>query len=161
MGRDIFQQQMEFCVELNMSLVFAKSELQARRGKVIEISCWSLELWVLLVTTLTLGLRRKQGVARVRVKKKTWESHHILPGMQRVWGHEPSHSQVNSHVGSWNPDWTPKSLECDSRGQNSSPWKVFYIIGNLFKRKCLKWACIAHLNICNPSYGQKKGRESN
>jgi hypothetical protein len=24
-----------------------------------------------------------------------------------------------------------------------------------------KWACIAHLDICNTSYGQKRGRESN
>jgi len=29
------------------------------------------------------------------------------------------------------------------------------------KRKCLKWARIAHLDIWNTSYGQKKGRESN
>jgi hypothetical protein len=31
----------------------------------------------------------------------------------------------------------------------------------LLKCRCLKWACIAHLNISNTSYGQKKGRESN
>ncbi len=29
------------------------------------------------------------------------------------------------------------------------------------KCECLKWACIAHLDICNTSYGQKKGWESN
>jgi len=29
------------------------------------------------------------------------------------------------------------------------------------ERKCLKWARIAHLDIWNTSYGQKKGRESN
>jgi hypothetical protein len=29
------------------------------------------------------------------------------------------------------------------------------------KRRCLKWARIAHSDICNTSYGQKKGRESN
>jgi hypothetical protein len=39
-------------------------------------------------------------------------------------------------------------------------WGVFYIIGNLLKLKCLKWSCITHLDIWNPSYGQKKGRES-
>jgi hypothetical protein len=33
MGRDSFQQQMEFCLQLKMSLVCAESELQARRGK--------------------------------------------------------------------------------------------------------------------------------
>jgi len=35
--------------------------------------------------------------------------------------------------------------------------EFFYIIGKLLKHKCLKWACIAHLNISNTSYGQKKG----
>ncbi len=29
------------------------------------------------------------------------------------------------------------------------------------KHKCLKWACITHLDIWNTCYGQKKGRESN
>jgi hypothetical protein len=38
---------------------------------------------------------------------------------------------------------------------------VLYIIEKLLKRRCLKWAHIAHLNIWNTSYGQKKGRESN
>jgi len=38
---------------------------------------------------------------------------------------------------------------------------VFYIIVNLLKRRCLKWVRIAHSDICNTSYGQKKGRESN
>ncbi len=40
-------------------------------------------------------------------------------------------------------------------------WRVLYIIGNLLKRRYLKWVRIAHLNIWNTSYGQKKGRESN
>jgi hypothetical protein len=68
---------------------------------------------------------------------------------------------VNSHVGSWNPKWTLESLEHNFRGQNSLPQIVLYIIGKLLKRKCLKRACIAHLNIYNTSYGQKKGQESN
>jgi hypothetical protein len=38
---------------------------------------------------------------------------------------------------------------------------VFYIIGKLLKRRYLKWAFIAHLDIWNTSYGQKKGGESN
>jgi hypothetical protein len=29
------------------------------------------------------------------------------------------------------------------------------------KCKCPKWPCMSHLNICSPSHGQKKGRESN
>jgi hypothetical protein len=38
---------------------------------------------------------------------------------------------------------------------------VLYIIGKLLKRRYLKWTRIAHLDIWNTSYGQKKGRESN
>jgi len=38
---------------------------------------------------------------------------------------------------------------------------VLYINGKLLKLRCLKWARIAHSDICNTSYGQKKGRESN
>jgi hypothetical protein len=29
------------------------------------------------------------------------------------------------------------------------------------KCRCLKWACMTHLDIWNTSYGQKKGRKSN
>jgi hypothetical protein len=81
--------------------------------------------------------------------------------MQRVWGNEPSHSQVNSQIGSWSPERTPESSERNFRNQNSSPLGVLYIIGKLLKRRCLKWARIAHLDIWNTSYGQKNGRESN
>jgi len=57
--------------------------------------------------------------------------------------------------------WTPETLESDFRGQNSMACGVFYIIGKLLKRRCLKWARIAHSNILNTSYGQKKGWKSN
>jgi len=40
-------------------------------------------------------------------------------------------------------------------------YDVFYIMGKILERRCLKWARIAHLDIWNTSYGQKKGRESN
>jgi hypothetical protein len=56
---------------------------------------------------------------------------------------------------------TPENSEDDLRGQISLPWCVFYINGKLLKRRCPKWPRIAHLDICSPSYGQKKGRESN
>jgi hypothetical protein len=56
--------------------------------------------------------------------------------------------------------WTPESSMRDCRGQNPSSWRILYIIENLLKRKCLKWARIAHLDIWNTSYGQKKGWES-
>jgi hypothetical protein len=56
---------------------------------------------------------------------------------------------------------TSETSKNDYRGQNSMACSVFYIIWKLFERRCLKWARIAHLDMWNTSYGQKKGRESN
>jgi hypothetical protein len=56
---------------------------------------------------------------------------------------------------------TPENLEGDLRGQISLPWSVLYINEKLLKRRCPKWPCIVHLDICSSSYGQKKGRKSN
>jgi hypothetical protein len=57
--------------------------------------------------------------------------------------------------------WTPETSETDLRGQISMACGALYINGNLLKRRCLKWARIAHLDIWNTSYDQKKGQESN
>ncbi len=64
-------------------------------------------------------------------------------------------------VGDLESSGTPKCLEFDSKGQNISPWGVLGVIGKVLKCKCPKWPRIDHLDICSPSYGQKKGRESN
>ncbi len=56
---------------------------------------------------------------------------------------------------------TPKTSESNCRGQNTTLWCILYIIGMLLKSRCLNWACMTHLDICNTSYGKKKGRESN
>jgi hypothetical protein len=57
--------------------------------------------------------------------------------------------------------WTPKNSESDCKGQTSMDYSVLHINEKLLKRRCLKWARIAHSDIYNTSYGQKKGRESN
>ncbi len=56
---------------------------------------------------------------------------------------------------------TPECSELDSKGKNTSHWGVFSVIGKVLKRRYRKWPRIGHLDICSPSYGQKKGRESN
>jgi hypothetical protein len=56
---------------------------------------------------------------------------------------------------------TLEPLELDSRGQNTSHWGVLYINEKILKCRCPKWPCMSHLDIYSPSYGQKKGRESN
>jgi hypothetical protein len=56
---------------------------------------------------------------------------------------------------------TPECSELDRRTQNTLHWGVLDVIGKVSKRTYRKWPRIAHLDICRPSYGQKKGRESN
>ncbi len=64
-------------------------------------------------------------------------------------------------MGTYESSGTPKISEFDFRGQNTLHWGVIYIIGNLSKCRCRKWAGMGHLDICNTHYGKKKGRESN
>jgi hypothetical protein len=49
--------------------------------------------------------------------------------------------------------WTPKSLESNCKGQNTSHWNFLLIMGKLLKHRCLKWAHMTHLDIWNTSYG--------
>jgi hypothetical protein len=66
-----------------------------------QISSFSDATWILLpkssfvdifciyvvcksVVTLALGSRPRQGVTRLRVKRKTQKSHHMFPRVQRV-----------------------------------------------------------------------------
>jgi len=64
-------------------------------------------------------------------------------------------------VGDLESSGTLECLDFDSRGQNTSDWGVLGVIGKFLKCRCPKWPCIGHLNIFSPSYGQKKGQESN
>jgi hypothetical protein len=56
---------------------------------------------------------------------------------------------------------TPECLEFDIKAQNTSHWGVLGVIEKVLKRRYRKWPRISHLDICSPSYGQKKGRELN
>jgi len=56
---------------------------------------------------------------------------------------------------------TPECLKLDSKAQNTLHWGVLSVIGKVLKRRYRKWPRTGHLDICRPSYGQKKIRESN
>jgi hypothetical protein len=108
-----------------------------------------------------LGSWPRQGLAKVQDKRKTREAHVILPWMQesvREWTFTLSRQLP---LGELESRRTPESSRSNCRGQNPLVWKNIYINGKLFKCRCLKWACITHLDIRNTSYDQKKGRESN
>jgi hypothetical protein len=64
-------------------------------------------------------------------------------------------------VGDSESSETPDCLGFDSKAQNTSHWGVLGVIGKVLKRRYRKWPRIGHLDICSPSYGQKKGWESN
>jgi hypothetical protein len=66
-----------------------------------------------------------------------------------------------SKVGDLESSETPECLEFDRKAQNTSHWGVLGVIGKVLKRRYRKWPRIGHLDICSPSYEQKKGRESN
>jgi hypothetical protein len=83
----------------------------------------------------------------VRKCEGVWGSEHSLPRQLPLW-----------EMDSW---WTPKISKSNLRDQNSMVCDILYIIGKLLKHKCLKWAPIAHSDIWNTNYDQKKGRESN
>jgi hypothetical protein len=110
---------------------------------------------------LSLGLATKARVCKSVGQDWAQESHFMLPWVQksvREWTFT-----LPREFPLWELEsrWTLKFSENDFKGQNSLDWSVPYIIGKLFERRCLKWACMTHLNIWNTSYGQKKGRESN
>jgi len=56
---------------------------------------------------------------------------------------------------------TPECSKLKSKAQNTLNWGVLGVIGKVLKRRYRKWPRIGHSDICSPSYGQKKGRESN
>jgi hypothetical protein len=64
-------------------------------------------------------------------------------------------------MGTWESYGTPKISKLDCRGQNTSPWGVFHVIGKLLKCTCWKWPRMSHLDIYSTRYGKKNGQESN
>jgi hypothetical protein len=78
------------------------------------------------------------------------------PTLREVWGR-------HSHSRKWELEssGTPKNSEDHCRGQNALHWGFFYTVGKVLKFRCPKWHRMSHLDICSPSYGEKKGRESN
>jgi len=81
----------------------------------------------------------------------------LQPHFGQVWGWSPTLVKV----GGLESSGTPECLELDNKAQNTSHWGALGVIGKVLKRKCRKWPRISHSDICSPSYGQKKGRESN
>jgi hypothetical protein len=79
------------------------------------------------------------------------------PHFGQVWGWSPTLAKL----GIWSPPGFLNVQSSIERPQNTSDWDALGVIGKVLKRRYRKWPRIGHLDICSPSYGQKKGRESN
>jgi hypothetical protein len=103
-----------------------------------------------IVATLALGLRPRQKACKGMGQEKC----------ERIWGWRLT---FPSEFPFWELEsqWTPEPSKSNCRAQNTLHWGVIYIIGKILKCRCLKWAHMTHLDICNTSYGKKKGQESN
>jgi hypothetical protein len=79
------------------------------------------------------------------------------PHFGQVWGWNPTLGKVRG----WESSGTPECSDLKSKGQNTFHWGVLGVIGKVLKRRYRKWPRIGNSDICSPSYGQEKGRESN
>ncbi len=121
-------------------------------------------LYLLLktVVTLALGLWPTQGLTRV------WKGA-SQEGNLEVTSHAPESVGENGQsVREWTltlpselplweleSQWTLESSKSNCRGQHPLDWGVPNIIEKLLERKCLKCACMTHLDTFNTSYGQR------
>jgi hypothetical protein len=120
-----------------------------------------LETWQCACRNPSLGLATEARACKVAGQEGTPRGTLQLLGVPksvREWT-----LTFSSELPCWELEsqWTLESSECDYKGQNPLAWRVIYIIRKLSKLRCLKWARIAHLDIWNTSYDQKKGRGSN
>ncbi len=115
----------------------------------------------IIVATLALGSRSRQGVARLLTKKETRDATLHAPRSAksvREWT-----LTLPSELPLWELESQMDSWIFRVRLQGPKPigWKSSSYHWKLLKLRCLKWACITHLDIWNTSYDQKKGHKSN
>jgi hypothetical protein len=69
----------------------------------------------------------------------------------------------NSHSQKWELGvlLDSQKLRAWLQGSKNLELGVLYTFGKVLKCRCPKWPHMSHLDICSPSYGQKKGWESN
>ncbi len=92
----------------NVSLCFPDFSLLCHSSYILHME-FSLSLLrhsnIICVMILALGSQPWQGHENLQVESATWESHSHSHSQEceRMRENEPTHSQVDSHFGSWNP----------------------------------------------------------
>jgi hypothetical protein len=130
-------------------------ELKALQMFICNTTQFQCKSNIMCVTTLTLGSRPKQGLAKVWAKNETQESHFMLMGGGMGECENWTSTLPNEHpLWELESQWTTKFSESNFRGQNPLDWGIPYIFGKLLECRYLKWAQMTHLDIWNTSYGQ-------
>jgi hypothetical protein len=108
-----------------MSFLYVDGQIDLSLSIVpIEFYCVLCEQTIrtttMFIATLTLGLRPKQGLARLRAKKKP-RSERKCEGMNP---HTPKRASI---LGVWSSkfQWTPKFSKGDCKGQNPMIEEIF------------------------------------
>jgi len=77
----------------------------------------------------SLGLATKvKGLQGCGPRQSPWVAFSCLWECKRMWGKEPSHSQVNSHVGSWSPGGLPNVQRAITRVKTQWLEKIFILL---------------------------------
>ncbi len=87
-----------------------------------------------------LRLITKARAFKVASPKEDRESHLVLSRVQKSVKEGTLTLLMDS-------SWTLKFSDDNFKSQNPLDWKKNYIIENLLKRRCQKWACMTHLDI--------------
>jgi hypothetical protein len=113
------------------------------------------QTWVFPMMTIIIGYEAQLTPFPWSIKLNTWLTL-LQPhfGLSEGEAHTPKSGNLES-------SGTLENSELELKGQNTSHWRVLGVIEKFLKCRCLNWPRIGHLDICSPSYGQKKGRESN
>jgi hypothetical protein len=110
---------------------------------------------------LSFGLATKaKGLQGCGPTESSGVTSHTHGSVEKCEGVNPHTPKATFTLGD-GPPVDSRNFRERFQGSNSMACGVLYIIGKLLELRCLKWAHIAHLDIKNTSYGQKKGRESN
>jgi hypothetical protein len=107
---------------------------------------WEKDVRGLYVVTLALGSQPRQGLISARDKKEA-KKHISLLRMQKKVQEWTLTLPRQLPFGELEFRWTSEYLGSNYRGQNPLDWGVLYIIEKLLKWRCLKWACMTHLDI--------------
>jgi len=135
--------------------------IHATNGKALFAQCPSLQLPIPHPLLRELIERKASCNFQFLVCFEPFYEHRSGNVSQPHFGAKCENATHIPKSGKMESSGTPENSEDDLRGQISSPWCVLYRNGKILKSRCPKWPRIAHLDICSPSYGKKKGRESN